>query len=239
MIVSLLKKDGFLDKVVLSLLPYFTAAVPDPRNARDTIVKALMAYAIRTEAEILEAAQIVAYSFTALDNMGEAATPGVSLPMRLRLCGQTSALNRSKRQCQTALADSLCQDVPEKVPGPEPLRSEPDSIHTVLIQPASTPEADQHSAAPNPPAEPPRIAAPTQPTAGPNLPSAASASRHSGVSTVAMLQGLAGARMPRGIMAPRPSVIHMTAEKQKNNAIWASVMGQVIKELVPNALPMT
>ena len=105
MIVSLLKKDGFLDKVVLSLLPYFTAAVPDPRNARDTIVKALMAYAIRTEAEILEAAQIVAYSFTALDNMGEAATPGVSLPMRLRLCGQTSALNRSKRQCQTALAD--------------------------------------------------------------------------------------------------------------------------------------
>ena len=255
-------QDGFLERIVFSLLPYFAATLPDLQDARHAIVGALTGYAARTRAEILEAAQIVAYSFTALDSLGEAAKQDVSLPMRLRLRGQAIALNRSKKQCQTSLADSLCYDAVEAAP----LRAEPAPIRTAAPQRAPAPAVAEPEAAPPPPppVEDQCIAALTTSEAMPNqqrtaaapVPHAAApAVRLPGASTAAMLQafaaaptiqGVTRAAMPQGAaaaamlqgaaFAPGPSATPLT-QKQKNNAAWASVMGQVINELKPNGRP--
>jgi hypothetical protein len=237
-------QNAFMERIILSLLPYFAATLSDGQDVRDTIICALSGYAARTRAEILEAAQILAYSFTALDSLAEAASEDVSLPMRLRLRGQTNALNRSKKQCQTALADSLCMDAVESAP----LHLEPAPIGTAVIQSAPEVPVVQPKTAPLAPAEDQRVAAPTAlPAAAPIPPRVATASmsqgagsmRLPGASIAAILHGAAGVRMPHRIAGTSAPSANPLTQIQKNNAIWASVMGQVINDLQPNGRPAT
>jgi hypothetical protein len=65
-------QDAFMERINLSLVPYFAVTHRDTRGARDAAVGALMDYATRIWADIPEAARIVAFSFTALESLGDA-----------------------------------------------------------------------------------------------------------------------------------------------------------------------
>ena len=116
--------NAFMERIILSLLPFFIATTPDLDRARAAIVNAIRSYGARTQAEINEVAQILALGFCTVDSLAESTGIGMSVNKRLRLRGNATALVRSKKSCQQALADSLYMEI-VKPARPEPIDIEP------------------------------------------------------------------------------------------------------------------
>lgn len=76
----------------------------DAAQARLAATELLQSYGARTGADLLLAAQIIAFGFAALDNLGQSfADPDLTLAKIMRLRGNANALNRAAQQCRRAL----------------------------------------------------------------------------------------------------------------------------------------
>jgi hypothetical protein len=129
-----LKPSAFLETIIVFLLPYFTIGTADPIEARTEILETLASYATRTRAEILQAAQIVAFGMTTLDVLAEARTAGMSMSMRIRFRGCANGLNRSTLQTEKALDHRLACDPPRAPePTPEPVSDIPNPAMPVAL----------------------------------------------------------------------------------------------------------
>ncbi len=123
----------FLERLVLSLMPYFAAIIPDPETARVEILETLASYGGRTWSELINAARIIAFSFAALDTLSEAEAPDMSAAMRLRHRGCANNLNRSCQQNEQILAKRLSLDPPAATePTAEPLNDVPEGCDSTL-----------------------------------------------------------------------------------------------------------
>src|SRR5580704_19361945 len=107
-----LPPNSFLETIIAFLLPYFSAAAMDKREARSEILDTLTSYKTRTRAEMLQAAHIIAFGMTTLDVLAEAKTAVMSQSMRLRYRGCANSLNRSTLQTEKALDQRLGDELP-------------------------------------------------------------------------------------------------------------------------------
>jgi hypothetical protein len=98
--------NAFMERIILSLLPFFLVATPDRDEARAAIVGALASYGACTQHDLTETAQILALGFSVVDSLAESTGGGVSITKRLRLRGAAVALIRSKKTCVQALSDN-------------------------------------------------------------------------------------------------------------------------------------
>ncbi len=143
-----------LEQIIRFLLPCFLATAVDLDAARQDILDTLRSYGARTRAELLNAAQIIAFSLSALDTLSEAGSGVMSPAMRLRYRGCANGLSRSSQQNEHALQQRLCTDpvVPEHAEpahtAPAPLLMEPTlaqhaaSYQPTAAQPQSEPAAN-------------------------------------------------------------------------------------------------
>ena len=108
------QSSPFLERLILFLMPYFLTVTQDLDAARAEIIETIASYGTRTRAEMINAVQIIAFSFSALDVLAEAkATPEMSPSQRLRFRGCANNLNRSAQQNEDTLAARLAADVPD------------------------------------------------------------------------------------------------------------------------------
>jgi hypothetical protein len=126
-----LRPGAFLDSIVGFLLPYFIATAADIEAARSEIIDTLASYAVRTRAEVLMAAQILALGMTTLDTLREASTEDMSLSMRIRHRGNARNLNCAALQTEKALDQRLARDLPEMSPIQEPIPEQDANIDQV------------------------------------------------------------------------------------------------------------
>src|ERR1700722_2424020 len=116
-----LRPAAFLETIIACLMPYF-AGEATTQEARTEILDTLASYATRTRAEMLQAAQIIAFGMTTLDVLAEARAVEMSPSMRVRYRGCANGLNRSTLQTEKALDLRLAGDVPiAPNPMPEPI----------------------------------------------------------------------------------------------------------------------
>ncbi|HYZ21187.1 MAG TPA: hypothetical protein VE690_03415, partial [Rhodopila sp.] len=95
---------AFLEEILFALFQTFMAgANGDIAAARAAALAALAAYDPHDEQELRLAAQIIQYSFGALDSLARAIDPGLPLNTLLRLRGSANAMQRSANQCQRTL----------------------------------------------------------------------------------------------------------------------------------------
>jgi hypothetical protein len=95
---------AILDTVMGHLAPHFLIATNgDLQAARDAAGHLLAAYNAETEAELSLAAEIVTFSFHALEALGEAAAPDLPLNKKLRLRGSAVSLSRESHKAQRKL----------------------------------------------------------------------------------------------------------------------------------------
>jgi hypothetical protein len=101
---------AILDTILgrLALL-FLTGADGDRAAARDAARKMLAAYHPETENELRLAAEIVSFSFHALEALSQAATPDMPLTRVLRLRGSAVSLSRESHKSQRKL-DQLQKD---------------------------------------------------------------------------------------------------------------------------------
>ena len=98
------------DKILGFLAPLFViAGTTDTAAARDVARATLAGYGARTDRELRFAALSVAFSFGALEAVGKAADPGLSINQMLRLNGNANALNRAAHQNENRLEKLLRQ----------------------------------------------------------------------------------------------------------------------------------
>lgn len=113
--------SAFLEAIISFLMPYFIGDAVDIAAARSEIIETLAAYATRTRAEMLKAAQIIAFGMSTLDTLAEAKAADLSPSLRIRFRGCANNLNRSANQHQESLDRLLARDAPQAlVPMPEP-----------------------------------------------------------------------------------------------------------------------
>ena len=98
--------NAFMERIILSLLPFFIAATQDPDEARAAVVGALASYGARTQHDLTETAQILALGFSTVDSLAESTNSAMPVNKRLRLRGNAATLVRSKKTCQQALSNS-------------------------------------------------------------------------------------------------------------------------------------
>jgi hypothetical protein len=115
----------FLETLIRFRLPFFIGTAADMDAARTEILDTLAAYGTRTRAEMLNAAQIIAFGMSTLDTLAEAKTAELSPSMRLRYRGCANGLNRSTLQNEKALDRRLACEPPSESP-PEPTNDTPD-----------------------------------------------------------------------------------------------------------------
>ena len=99
-----LQPSPFLEQVIRLLMPFFLGSGIDPEAVRADILDTLDCYGVRTRAQMLYAAQALAFSLSAMDTLAEAKSAELSTSMRLRLRGCANSLNRSVQQNEQALA---------------------------------------------------------------------------------------------------------------------------------------
>jgi hypothetical protein len=131
---------AILDTILgrLALL-FLTGADGDRAAARDAARKMLAAYHPETENELRLAAEIVSFSFHALEALSQAATPDMPLTRILRLRGSAVSLSRESHKSQRKL-DQLQKDRRAGL--------QPQPAATAAPQPAAT--AAPHPAAAEP-----------------------------------------------------------------------------------------
>ena len=86
--------NAFMDRIVLSLLPFFLVATPDPGEARAAVVGALASYGARTQHDLTETAQILALGFCTVNSLAKSTGSDMSVNKRLRLRGNAVARQR-------------------------------------------------------------------------------------------------------------------------------------------------
>jgi hypothetical protein len=131
-----LKPSAFLETIIAALLPYMTAA--DMADARAEIIDTIAAYATRNRAEMLQAAQIIAFGMTTLDVLAEAKAAETPMSHRIRCRSCANSLNRSALNTEKALdrrlsapsvsaADDLAAPIKQAAPAPQ-------TTHPITIQ---------------------------------------------------------------------------------------------------------
>jgi hypothetical protein len=120
----------FLERLIRLLLPFFLGVCPDLDSARAEILETLASYGAQTRAQLLNAAQIIAFGLAALDMLHEAKTTDMSPSMRLRFRGCANNLNRSSKQNEQTLTKRLACDDPQAA-GDEVTEAE---FHEKLLQ---------------------------------------------------------------------------------------------------------
>jgi hypothetical protein len=94
----------YLDYIIGMLAPLFqTAAGGDLEAARYATQCLLASYDVETEDEIRLVAEIISFSFGALDALGKSMNPDLALNAVLRLRGSANAQHRSAHQCERRL----------------------------------------------------------------------------------------------------------------------------------------
>jgi hypothetical protein len=132
-----LQYSPFLERLIRFLIPFFIGVTPDLDAARAEILETLASYGARTRAEMLNAAQIVAYGLSGLEMLGEAKAPTMSSSLRLRFRACANGLNRAGQQNEKALAKRLTCDLPDAAePGAEPVNDVPDADVLEITQQA-------------------------------------------------------------------------------------------------------
>jgi len=131
-----LQPSPFRERLVHFLLPYFLAVTSDIDEARAEVLETLASYGARTRSEMINAARIIAFSFSALDRLAEAAGTEMAASMRLRFSSCANNLNRSCQQNEQALAARLAIDVPDAAqPVAEPMDDMPEAeFEAALLQ---------------------------------------------------------------------------------------------------------
>jgi hypothetical protein len=94
-----------LDHVLAFLIPFFLKGTGgDHAAARQGAVQLLQSYAAATDQQLLLAAEIIAFSFATLDNLGQSvADPDMAISTRLRLRSNANALSRAACRNRQAL----------------------------------------------------------------------------------------------------------------------------------------
>jgi hypothetical protein len=93
-----------LDTILGHLAPHFlTSANGDLPTARHAASHMLAAYNAETEEELRLAAEIVSFSFHALEALSEAAAPDLPVTRKLRLRGSAVSLSRESHKSQRKL----------------------------------------------------------------------------------------------------------------------------------------
>jgi hypothetical protein len=93
-----------LDTILGHLAPHFlTSTNGDLPSARHAASHTLAAYNVETEEELRLAAEIVSFSFHALEALGQAAAPDLPLNKTLRLRGSAVSLSREAHKSQRKL----------------------------------------------------------------------------------------------------------------------------------------
>jgi hypothetical protein len=106
---------ALLDRILGLLAPIFlVAAGGDMEAARAAVNSMLACYNVRTDEELRLVALTIAFSFGALDALGLAANPDLSLNQVLRLRGNATALSRASHQSRATF------DKQRKQPQAEP-----------------------------------------------------------------------------------------------------------------------
>ena len=127
---------AFLNRILGLLAPLFLAATGgNLAAARDAVSDMLANYDIRNDNELRLVALTIAFGFGALDALGQAVNPDLSLNQIIRLRGNATALSRASHQNQAVLDRQRKQTDSEPAPEPEPELAEP-------LLPASTATPD-------------------------------------------------------------------------------------------------
>ena len=82
---------------------FLTGAAGDMTAAREAAAQMLSAYHPETEDELRLAANVISFSFQALEALGQAATPDMPLTRTLRLRGSAVSLSRESHKAQRRL----------------------------------------------------------------------------------------------------------------------------------------
>jgi hypothetical protein len=119
---------AILETVVTHLAALFLAgAEGNMTAARQAAAQMLAAYDPQAQDELRLAANIVSFSFQALEALGQAATPDMPLTRKLRLRGSAVSLSRESHKAQRRL-DKLQAARRQGIPAetqPEPAQPEP------------------------------------------------------------------------------------------------------------------
>ncbi len=106
---------------------FLTGAAGDMTAAREAAAQTLTAYRPETEDELRLAANIISFSFQALEALSQAASPDMPLTRTLRLRGSAVSLSRESHKAQRRL-DKLQTARRAGIPAeaqPEPAQPEP------------------------------------------------------------------------------------------------------------------
>src|SRR5271170_8050747 len=106
---------------------FLTGAAGDMTAAGEAAAQMLSAYHPETEDELRLAANVISFSFQALEALGQAATPDMPLTRTLRLRGSAVSLSRESHKAQRRL-DKLQTARRAGIPAatqPEPAQPEP------------------------------------------------------------------------------------------------------------------
>ena len=145
-----LKPSPFVDRLVAFLLPYWAGFTKDYAAARADVEETITSYGARTRAEQINAVQIIANSFAALEMLAQVKLQHqeLSTAMHLRYRGCANSLSRSCQYAQNALDKRPACDAPQApqpaaephadVPTPSP-HARPAPRHP---QPAAEPHAN-------------------------------------------------------------------------------------------------
>jgi hypothetical protein len=96
--------DAILETITIRLSALFLAgAAGDMTAARRAAAEMLSAYHPETEDELRLAANVISFSFQALEALGQAATPDMPLTRSLRLRGSAVSLSRESHKAQRRL----------------------------------------------------------------------------------------------------------------------------------------
>jgi hypothetical protein len=114
-----LPADILTNLVVTLLAPMFlVAGGGDIGFASMAALQTMSSYRTRTLADLIVAAQIVAYGLAALGSLGLSMEDGISLSMVLRLRGNNNACTRSAEHNRRSLEKSLAEDPPPNPAAP-------------------------------------------------------------------------------------------------------------------------
>jgi hypothetical protein len=132
-----------LDHVLAFLIPFFLkGAGGDQAAARLGAIQLLQSYAATTDQQLMLAAEIIAFSFTTLDNLGQSvADPDMPMSTRLRLrsnanalsraaCRNREALERAQASGPVSARELATKPVTQVVPAPR-LPPEPSAVQKV------------------------------------------------------------------------------------------------------------
>jgi hypothetical protein len=121
--------DTILDRLACLFL---IGARGNEAAARDAAIHMLAAYNPETEDEVRLAANIISFSFHALEALSQATTPDMPITRILRLRGSAVSLSRESHKAERRL-DQLRNARQDDAPGePEPVRQIPPQIEKAL-----------------------------------------------------------------------------------------------------------